>query len=68
VADETPSVLGERERRERVPSDAGKTSGGGSLGHDQPKDVRRDLPIRNATGSDEDPVMPNDDATLKTKI
>jgi hypothetical protein len=60
-------------------TDDGHTSGGGSLGHDQPEKVRRDTPTRNAaagedmpgrnaTGSSEDPVMPNDDATLKTKI
>jgi hypothetical protein len=50
--------------------DAGRTTGGGSLGHDQPDEVKRDTPLRNnnATGSDRDPVMPNDDSTLKTKI
>ena len=48
--------------------DAGRTSGGGSLGHDQPDDVKRDTPIRNATGDETDPVMPADDATLNTKI
>jgi hypothetical protein len=51
------------------PRDAGKTAGGGSSGHDQPEKVRRDTPLRNnATGSEADPVMPADDATLKTKI
>ena len=51
------------------PDDAGKTTGGGSLGHDQPEPVKRETPLRNnATGSDRDPVMPADDATLKTKI
>lgn len=50
-------------------SDAGRTSGGGSLGHVQPDDREREAPPRNnATGSDRDPVMPRDDATLKTKI
>jgi hypothetical protein len=51
-------------------TDVGHTSGGGSLGHDQPADVRRNTPTRNVTGRDEnaDPVMPSDDATLKTKI
>ena len=49
-------------------TDVGKTGGGGSSGHDQPDKVRRDTPIRNATGSDRDPVMPHDDATLNTKI
>ena len=49
--------------------DAGRTRGGGSLGHDQPEQVKRDTPLRNnATGSERDPVMPADDSTLKTKI
>jgi hypothetical protein len=49
--------------------DVGRTSGGGSLGHEQPPDVKRETPLRNnATGNDRDPVMPRDDATLKTKI
>ena len=56
------------------PRDAGKTSGGGSLGHDQPKDVADQTNIRNQagrredTGRQKDPVMPDDDATLNTKI
>ena len=57
------------------PLDAGKTSGGGSLGHDQPKDVADQTNIRNQAGRREntgrqkdDPVMPGDDATLKTKV
>jgi hypothetical protein len=67
----------------RLGSDAGKTSGGGSLGHDQPDRVRRETPVRNdpsrggeppATSDRRthreaaDPVMPSDDAALKTKI
>jgi hypothetical protein len=57
------------DREEHRPRDAGKTTGGGSLGHDQPAPVRRETPLRNnATGSEDDPVMPADDATLKTKI
>ena len=65
----------EQEEQDEVPprgrtknEDVGKTTGGGSLGHDQPDHVKRDTPVRNATGSDRDPVMPGDDATLKTKI
>lgn len=65
----------EQEEQSEVPprgrtkdEDVGRTTGGGSLGHDQPDTVKRDTPIRNATGSDRDPVMPADDATLKTKI
>ena len=50
------------------PGDAGRTGGGGSSGHDQPEPVKRETPTRNATGSEDDPVMPADDATLKTKI
>lgn len=68
-----------RRERDRSVTDDGHTAGGGSLGHDQPEKVRRetptrnaidreDTPGRNATGSSRDPVMPSDDATLKTKI
>jgi hypothetical protein len=62
--------------------DAGRTSGGGNLGHDQPRDVSESTDVRNATerrpdssGKDRqagrlssDPVMPEDDETLNTKI
>ena len=62
--------------------DAGRTSGGGNLGHDQPHDVSESTDIRNAPDRrpdssakdrqagrvDSDPVMPADDATLKTQI
>jgi hypothetical protein len=59
------------------PVDAGRTGGGGSLGHDQPPAVTDTAPIRNQAGTREDtggihdlhdPVMPADDATLNTKI
>jgi hypothetical protein len=64
------------------PRDAGRTSGGGNLGHDQSRDVSEQTDIRNATkrrpdssAKDReaervpaDPVMPEDDATLKTQI
>jgi hypothetical protein len=57
------------------PRDAGKTSGGGSLGHDQPKDVADQTNIRNQAGrrkdtgrQSDDPALPENDATLKTKI
>jgi hypothetical protein len=62
--------------------DAGRTSGGGNLGHDQPPDVSESVDIRNETEGrpdssakdreagrlPSDPVMPEDDATLKTQI
>ena len=62
--------------------DAGRTSGGGNLGHDQPKDVSEQTDIRNSPGRrpdssakdreagrlNSDPVMPSDDQTLNTKI
>ena len=67
-----------------APSNAGRTSGGGNLGHDQPDDVVQQTPIRNdpraredtpsrdendARRDDErDPVMPADDPTLNTKL
>jgi hypothetical protein len=62
--------------------DAGRTSGGGNLGHDQPHDVSEQTDIgnsrkrrpdssakdREAGRLPSDPVMPDDDATLNTKI
>lgn len=62
--------------------DAGRTSGGGNLGHDQPPDVSEQTDIRNATKRrpdssakdreagrrPSDPVMPENDDTLNTKI
>lgn len=63
--------------------DAGRTSGGGNLGHDQPQDVSESTDIRNAPPErrpdssakdrqagrlSSDPVMPEDDETLTTKI
>lgn len=62
--------------------DAGRTSGGGNLGHDQPPDVSEQTEIRNATKRrrdssakdreagrrPSDPVMPENDETLNTKI
>ena len=66
------------------PTDAGRTSGGGSLGHDQPGRVAEETPIRNDPRAREDerarderdgrpreqndPVMPADDSALNTKI
>ena len=67
----------------QFPSGVGRTSGGGSLGHDQPDDVANETPVRNdprareeeSPAEDEarrrgerDPVMPADDSTLNTKI
>ena len=54
------------------PTDVGRTSGGGSLGHDQPPDVEEQTHTRNAartpTRPKSEPVMPEDDSTLETKI
>jgi hypothetical protein len=66
------------------PTDAGRTSGGGNLGHDQPDDVVDQTPIRNDPRAREqpasrdeddarrrrerDPVMPDDGSALNTKI
>jgi hypothetical protein len=51
-------------------TDAGRTSGGGSLGHVQPDKVTREAPLRNnAEKRDSDePTLPSNDATLNTKI
>jgi hypothetical protein len=38
-------------RMDEIPGDAGKTSGGGSLGHDQPDDVERQTRVRNRGGT-----------------
>ena len=66
------------------PSDAGRTSGGGNLGHDQPADVADATPIRNDPRArkeepsrdesdarrveERDPVMPAGNSALNTKI
>ena len=78
--------------RDEGATDAGRTMGGGSLGHAPADDVTSETDVRNnppgaspdaerlrerevgrgtgdmATGSGDDPVMPADDATLKSKI
>jgi hypothetical protein len=50
--------------------DAGRTSGGGSLGHVQPDRVEREAPLRNNADEREndEPTLPSNDATLNTKI
>ena len=62
--------------------DAGRTSGGGNLGHNQPPDASEQTDLRKATERrpdssakdrqagrlPSDPVMPGDDETLNTKI
>jgi hypothetical protein len=67
--------MGDRNSDQQQPTDAGKTSGGGSLGHDQPKDVADQTNIRNQagkrrdTGRQSDPAMPEgEDSSLRTKI
>jgi hypothetical protein len=40
----------------------------GEVGFETLKPGRTNESAHNATGSDDDPVMPSDDATLKTKI
>lgn len=47
------------------PTDAGRTSGGGSLGHDQPPAVEEQTHTRNRA---RDPVMPDEGSTLRTQI
>ncbi len=69
---------GRSRERANVPTDAGRTSGGGSLGHDQPNDVadendvRNQAPRRDERGREKpgrrNPVMPSNDATLNTNI
>jgi hypothetical protein len=43
------------------PSDAGRTSGGGNLGHDQPRDVADQTPLRNDPRAREDKDTPSRD-------
>jgi hypothetical protein len=51
-------------------SDAGRTGGGGSLGHVQPDKVTREAPLRNnaAKRESDEPTLPSNDATVRTKI
>jgi hypothetical protein len=58
-----------------MPTDVGRTSGGGSVGHKAPSEVNEEGPIRNQPArarsprnAKEDPVMPSNDSTLDTKI
>lgn len=63
-AKDDPTRPASPEPRDRQPDDAGRTQGGGNLGHED----RPERKSGNATGQTDDPVMPKDDATLKTKI
>ena len=67
--DERYRLGAERSGREN-PSDAGKTSGGGSLGHVQPERVAREAPLRNnaETREDDEPTLPSKGSSLNTKI
>jgi hypothetical protein len=51
-------------------TDAGRTSGGGSLGHVQPEKVEREAPLRNNADDrkSDEPTLPSNDASLNTKI
>ena len=57
-------------RKERGVTDAGRTSGGGSLGHVQPEKVEREAPLRNNPDdrASDEPTLPSNDASLKTKM
>jgi hypothetical protein len=66
-----------RERHERTggsgqaPTDAGRTSGGGSLGHAPSGDELEESDIRNnpkPRDDNDDPVLPSRDPALGTKI
>jgi hypothetical protein len=61
---------GNHQERRPTPRDAGRTSGGGSLGHTQPERVEREGPLRNNADKreDDEPTLPSNDATLNTKI
>lgn len=52
-----------------APTDAGRTSGGGSLGHAPTEDVQEQTNIRNNPRSRKDDTdTPGDEATLTTRI
>ena len=43
-----------------APTDVGRTSGGGSLGHVQPAEVAEETNVRNQAGRRDNPGRPND--------
>jgi hypothetical protein len=59
-----------RDRERAGVTDAGRTSGGGSLGHVQPDKVEREAPLRNNADDrkSDEPTLPSNDASLNTKI
>jgi hypothetical protein len=42
-----------------APTDVGRTSGGGNLGHEQPAEVERETNVRNNPGHRDDTARPN---------
>jgi len=60
----------DRDRERTGVTDAGRTSGGGSLGHVQPDKVEREAPLRNNADhrKSDEPTLPSNDASLNTKI
>jgi hypothetical protein len=50
VTGEPGSGTSEERDESAAPGDAGRTSGGGSLGHDQPEDVTAETHLRNQGG------------------
>jgi len=60
----------DRDRETPRPSDAGKTGGGGSLGHVQPDNVTREAPLRNNADkrASDEPTLPSHEATANIKI
>jgi hypothetical protein len=51
-------------------TDAGRTMGGGSLGHVAPDDTEREAPLRNNADDrpTDEPTMPSKDSSVNTKI
>ena len=68
--DERYRLDGDRTSRDNAGGDAGKTSGGGSLGHIQPDRVEREAPLRNNAEKrdDDEPTMPSRQSSVNTKI
>jgi len=71
VADEERYELDDTGAAPTGGTDAGRTSGGGSLGHAQPEKVEREAPLRNnpeGRRPGDEPTMPSRESSLNTKI
>jgi hypothetical protein len=56
---ERPGGAGNTAEPAAAPADVGRTSGGGSLGHEQPAEVENETNIRNNAGHRDESARPN---------